>query len=589
MRHDRRSRQAAVRLGQRPGRQVPEEDGRRHQRSRAGARGAVGWRAARAHRPLPRAAGRRRDARRPAGRGLRHGARGLQADARPAPLRRPADGRHGAASGQDRRDEDRRRQDAGRDAAGLPQRARGQGRARGHRQRLPGAPRRRLDGADLRVPRPLGRLHRARPGRGRAQAGLWRRHHLRDQQRVRLRLPARQHEVLAREHGPARLQLRDRRRGRQHPGRRGADAPDHLGAERRELGALPHGRRLYPAAVARRLREGREGPHRVADRERHREDAGLACRGRPAQAPRALRRRQRHAGPSRQPGAARAPAVHPRRRLSGQERQGRDRRRVHRAHDGGAALLRRPAPGARGQGAGADPAGEPDARLDHLPELFPALPEARRDDRHGGDRGLRVRRDLRPRGGRDPDPHGDDPRGRGRRGLSHRGREEQGDRRLDQRGPRARPAGAGRHRQHREVGAAFRAAEEGEDPAPGAERPLPRAGGVHRRPGRALRRGHDRDQHGRPRHRHPARRQCPDARAAGARRHRGRGRARAPRRGDRARDRGRARPRDRGRRAVRARHRAPRSRGASTTSCAAARAARATPAARSSSCRSKTT
>ena len=37
-----------------------------------------------------------------------------------------------------------------------------------------------------------------------------------------------------------------------------------------------------------------------------------------------------------------------------------------------------PAPGARGQGAPADPAGEPDARLDHLPELLPHVREARR-------------------------------------------------------------------------------------------------------------------------------------------------------------------------------------------------------------------
>ncbi len=40
------------------------------------------------------------------------------------------------------------------------------------------------------------------------------RHHLRHQQRVRLRLPARQHEVRARNDGAARPQLRDRRRGR---------------------------------------------------------------------------------------------------------------------------------------------------------------------------------------------------------------------------------------------------------------------------------------------------------------------------------------------------------------------------------------
>ena len=68
----------------------------------------------------------------------------------------------------------------------------------------------------------------------------------------------------------------------------------------------------------------------------------------------------------------------PRRRLHREGRQGRHHRRVHRPHDGGPPLLRGPAPGAGGQGAGRDPAREPDAGLDHLPELLPPLPEARR-------------------------------------------------------------------------------------------------------------------------------------------------------------------------------------------------------------------
>ena len=66
------------------------------------------------------------------------------------------------------------------------------------------------------------------------------RHHLRHELRVRLRLPARQHGDLAGGEGPARrpdrrgrqadrhAPLRDRRRGRQHPDRRGAHAADHL-------------------------------------------------------------------------------------------------------------------------------------------------------------------------------------------------------------------------------------------------------------------------------------------------------------------------------------------------------------------------
>ena len=66
-------------------------------------------------------------------------------------------GRHGAALRQDRRNAHRRRQDARRHAAGVPQRARRQGRAHRHRQRLPRAARRRLDGPHLQVPRTHGR------------------------------------------------------------------------------------------------------------------------------------------------------------------------------------------------------------------------------------------------------------------------------------------------------------------------------------------------------------------------------------------------------------------------------------------------
>ena len=40
------------------------------------------------------------------------------------------------------------------------------------------------------------------------------------------------------------------------------------------------------------------------------------------------------------------------------------------------------APGHRGQGGPADPTGNADPRLDHLPELFPALPPSGRHDRY---------------------------------------------------------------------------------------------------------------------------------------------------------------------------------------------------------------
>ena len=69
---------------------------------------------------------------------------------RPAPLRRAADRRHGPPRRRDRRDEDRRGQDADGDARRLPQHAGRRQRPRRHRQRLPRAPRRGMDDAGLR-------------------------------------------------------------------------------------------------------------------------------------------------------------------------------------------------------------------------------------------------------------------------------------------------------------------------------------------------------------------------------------------------------------------------------------------------------
>ena len=196
------------------------------------ARSALRRGAARAHRGVPRAARGRQDPRRHPGSGLRDLPRGGQAHARPAPFRRAADRRHDPARGQDLRDEDRRRQDAGRDAPGLPQRARRQGRACRDRQRLPRQARRRVDGPDLQFPRADRRHHRARAGGRPAQGRLRLRRDLRHQQRARLRLSARQHEVPARGHGAARPCLRDRRRGGLDPDRRGAHAADHLRSAR---------------------------------------------------------------------------------------------------------------------------------------------------------------------------------------------------------------------------------------------------------------------------------------------------------------------------------------------------------------------
>ena len=92
------------------------------------------------------------------------------------------------------------------------------------------------------------------------------------------------------------------------------------------------------------------------------------------------------------------------------------------------------------------------------------------------------------------------------------------------------------------------------------QRALPRAGSLHRLPGRRARRDHHRHQHGRPRHRHSARRQCRHAHPPGARRRRGPARARRDPRAARDPRAGRAAEGEGagGRRPVRARHRAPR-------------------------------
>ena len=164
--------------------------------------------------------------------------------------------------------------------------------------------------------------------------------------------------------------------------------------------------------------------------------------------------------------------------------------------------------------------------------------------------------------------------------------------------PRGGPAGARRHDLGRGLRAARRAAQQEGDPAHGPQRQarVRRARGRDDRRGGPPRRGHDRHQHGRPRRRHQARRQrrAPDqARARQARPAPRRARLRrALRRGaadDRRPHRGRPREGARGRRPVHRAAPSATSRAGSTTSCAAAPAARATRASRASSSRPRTT
>ena len=92
-------------------------------------------------------------------------------------------------------------------------------------------------------------------------------HHLRHQQRVRLRLPARQHGVVDRRAGAARPQLRDRRRGRLDPHRRGPHAADHQRPGRPGDQVV---RRVRPArqAAERGELESGEGDYEVDEKKR---------------------------------------------------------------------------------------------------------------------------------------------------------------------------------------------------------------------------------------------------------------------------------------------------------------------------------
>ena len=421
-------------------------------------------------------------------------------------------------------------------------------------------------------------------------------HHVRHEQRVRVRLPARQHGPRARPAGPARAQLRDRRRGRQHPHRRGADAADHQrpgrGVGRPVLHVRPA--RAAPQGAPRGRRGGRrllrrpQGQGRLLDRGRHREDGGLARR-------REHVRRRPAAGPPLRAGAAGPRPVQARPRLHRQGRRDRHRRRVHRPPDARPALERGPAPGDRGQGRPARPARERDPRHDHVPELLPAVRQAVRDDRHGDDRGRGVPQDLQARGRGHPDPPRDDPRGLRRPRVPRRAGQVQRPDRRDRRDAGGRPAGPRRHDQRREVRDAGHDAQAARHQARGPQRQVPREGVGHRRPGRPGRRGDDRHQHGRPRHGHPARRQPGRPRLRGAPQARpqpGRGGQGDVRRGaGRGQGHHRARTTTGSSRPAACTSSAPSgtTRAGSTTSCAAVPVARAIPARRASTCRSRTT
>ena len=194
--------------------------------------------------------------------------------------------------------------------------------------------------------------------------------------------------------GAARLQLRDRRRGRLDPHRRGPHAAHHLRARRTSRRGSTTSSRASP---------GRSCATRTTRSTRR---SGPSCRPRTgiAKVERQLGVENLYdVGRGRTTSTSSSKALEakelyqPGQGLHRRRRRGEDRRRVHRPDPRGPALVRRPAPGRRGQGAGPDQRGEPHLGDGHAAELLPHVREARRHDRHRRDRGGRVRLDLRAR------------------------------------------------------------------------------------------------------------------------------------------------------------------------------------------------
>ena len=125
----------------------------------------------------------------------------------------------------------------------------GQGRPRRDGQRLPRPARLGMDGA----PRiefhglSVDCIDRHQPNSAGPAQGLHGRHHLRHEQRIRFRLPARQYVELAGGPRAAQASLRDRRRGRLGADRRRPDSADHFRSRpqrrRPDVRAVPGSRR----------------------------------------------------------------------------------------------------------------------------------------------------------------------------------------------------------------------------------------------------------------------------------------------------------------------------------------------------------
>ena len=238
----------------------------------------------------------------------------------------------------------------------------------------------------------LGQMDNAAP-----QGGLRAGHHLRHQQRVRLRLPARQHVLEPRREGPARPRLRaSSTRSTTSSSTRPARRSSSRARPRTTPPGTPRPTSWSRASgeCAKDPRHGRATPRKAVDTGDYKIDEKnkrvtftdqgmnhieeLLRQRRGSSAARCSPTRTSSTSTTSPRPCARTAPVPQGRGLRGAGRQGADRRRVHGPHPARPALLRGPAPGHRGQGAHPDRPAQPHPRHDHLPELLPHVRQARR-------------------------------------------------------------------------------------------------------------------------------------------------------------------------------------------------------------------
>ena len=385
--------------------------------------------------------------------------------------------------------------------------------ARAHRQRLPGPPRRRMDGAGL---------HPARADRRLGQRGVHPRASAarRTPATSRTSRSARPASTTCATSssptsptGSAGAGHRDRRRGRLDPDRRGPGAD---GAGRH---ASPASRtRCTPpprwCAACARASTTRSPTTAAASRS---PPPGLAAVEAQARRHRPVRRGERRAALRGQRGAARARPAAPRRRLHRPRRHGRADRRDARPGRPAPPLAGRAAGRGRGQGGPGRHRRGRGARHHHRAGVHRALPDGLRHDRHRGARRRPAAGVLQARGRGDPAEHPVHPRGRAGPDLRHPGGEGRGADRRDRSAAHAtgRPVLVGTL-DVKESERLAAGAERGRGAVRGAQRQERRRGSGDHRRGRRVRRGDRLHPDGRPGRRHPPRRQRRDATGSGS-------------------------------------------------------------------------